>query len=51
MMIIIIIKNYYYQKVRSVMKWWSKCIPLIIAEKASRNVTFKAAKMSDLNVN
>ena len=27
------------------MKWWSKCISMIITKTASRNVAFKAAKM------
>ena len=32
-------------KIRSVMKWWSKCISMAIAKTASRNVAFKVAKM------
>ena len=32
-------------KTRSVMKWWSKCISVVIAKTASRNVAFKVAKM------
>ena len=32
---------------RSVMKWWSKCISMAIAKTASRNVAFKVAKMRD----
>ena len=27
-------------KVRSVMKWWSKCISMAISKTASKNVTF-----------
>ena len=34
-------------KIRSVMKWLSKCISMAIAKKASRNVAFKVAKMRD----
>ena len=34
-------------KIRSVMKWWSKCISMAIAKTASRNVAFKVAKMRD----
>ena len=34
-------------KVRSVMKWWLKCISMIMNKTASRNVTFNAARMSD----
>ena len=32
-------------KIRSVMKWWSRCISMVIAKTASRNVAFKVAKM------
>ena len=32
---------------RSVMKWWSKCISVVIAKTASRNVAFKVAKMRE----
>merc|ERR1711916_78118 len=32
-------------KTISVMKWWSKCIPVAIAKTASRNVAFKVAKI------
>ena len=28
------------------MKWWSKCISMVVAETASRNIAFKAANMS-----
>ena len=34
-------------KIRSVMKWWSKCISVVIAKTASRNVAFKVAKMRE----
>ena len=34
-------------KIRSVMKWWSKCISVAIAKTASRNVAFKVAKMRE----
>ena len=27
------------------MKWWSRCISMVIAKTASRNVAFKVAKM------
>ena len=30
-----------------VMKWWSKCISMVIAKTASRNVAFKSGKMMD----
>ena len=30
------------------MKWWSKCISMVIAKTASRNVAFKAARLGDL---
>ena len=33
-------------KIESVMRWWSKCISMVIPETASRDVAFKAAKMS-----
>ena len=36
-----------YSKIRSVIKWWSKCISMAIAKTASRNVAFKVAKMRD----
>ena len=29
------------------MKWWSKCVSMVIAKTASRNVAFKAGKMSE----
>ena len=29
------------------MKWWSKCISMVIAKTASRNVAFKSDKMMD----
>ena len=34
-------------KIRSDMKWWSRCISMAIAKTASRNVAFKVAKMRD----
>ena len=34
-------------KTRSVMKWWSKCISVVIAKTASRSVAFKVAKMRE----
>ena len=34
-------------KIKSVMKWWSKCISMVIAKTASRNVAFKAARFGD----
>ena len=34
-------------KIKSVMKWWSKCISMAIAKTASRNVAFEVAKMRD----
>ena len=34
-------------KINSVMKWWSKCISMVIAETASGNVAFKAARLGD----
>ena len=32
-------------KIKSVMKWWSKCISMVIAKTASRNVAFKSDKL------
>ena len=34
-------------KVKSAMKWWSKCISLMIAKTTGRNVIFKAVRMSE----
>ena len=34
-------------EVKSIMKWCSKCISMVITKTASRNITFKAAKMSE----
>ena len=34
-------------KVRSHMKWWVKCISAVIAKTASRNVAFKARRLSE----
>ena len=33
-------------RVRSTMRWWTKCISMVIAKTASRNVAFKANVMS-----
>ena len=32
-------------RVRSTMRWWTKCISMVIAKTASRNVAFKADMM------
>ena len=32
--------------VKSVMKWWSKCISMVIAKTGSRNVAFNSAKLA-----
>ena len=34
-------------RVKAVMKWWSKCISMVIAKTASRNVAFKSDKIID----
>ena len=34
-------------RVKAVMKWWSKCISMVIAKTASRNVAFKSGEMMD----
>ena len=34
-------------KIRSVMKWWSRCISMATAKTASRNVAFKVARMRE----
>ena len=34
-------------KVRSGMKWWSRCISMTIAKTASRNVAFKVTRMRE----
>ena len=34
-------------RVKAVMKWWSKCISMVIAKTASRNVAFKSDKQID----
>ena len=34
-------------RAKSVMKWWSKCISMVIAKTASRNVAFKSDKLVD----
>ena len=33
-------------RVRSTVRWWTKCISMVIAKTASRNVAFKANVMS-----
>ena len=33
-------------KIKSVMKWWSKRISMIIAKTASRNIAFKSDKLA-----
>ena len=33
-------------RVRSAMRWWTKCISMVIAKTASRNIAFKAYMMS-----
>ena len=32
----------------SMTKWWSKCLSVVIARTASRNVAFKASTMGEL---
>ena len=34
-------------RVKAVMKWWTKCISMVIAKTASRNVVFKSDKLMD----
>ena len=34
-------------KINSVFKWWSKCISMVIAKTASRNVVYKANKLGE----
>ena len=34
-------------RINSAMKWWSRCISMVIAKTASRNVAFKAARLGD----
>ena len=34
-------------KINSVLKWWSKCISMVIAKTASRNVVYKANKLGE----
>ena len=34
-------------KINSVFKWWSKCISMVIAKTASRNVVYKAIKLGE----
>ena len=49
---IYIYTSYYYDfinikpsKIKSVMKWWSKCISMVIAKIASRNVACKLTEI------
>ena len=32
-------------RVKALMKWWSKCISMVIAKTANRNVAFKSDKL------
>ena len=34
-------------RAKAVMKWWTKCISMVIAKTASRNVAFKSDKIMD----
>ena len=34
-------------RIRSMMRWWSRCISMVIAKTASRNVAFKVARMRE----
>ena len=34
-------------RVKSTMKWWPKCISMVVAKTISRNVAAKAGKMSE----
>ena len=34
-------------RVKAVMNWWIKCISMVIAKTASRNVAFKSDKIMD----
>ena len=34
-------------KIKSVMKWWSKCISMVIAKTARRNIAFKSTKLAE----
>jgi len=34
-------------EVKSIMNWWLRCISMVITETASKNIAFKAAKMSE----
>ena len=34
-------------KINSVFKWWSKCVSMVIAKTASRNVIYKANKLAE----
>ena len=33
--------------ISSIMKWWSKCVSMVIAKTSSRNVAFRAARLGD----
>ena len=35
-------------RVRSTMRWWTKCISIVIAKTASRNVAFRTSVMSQV---
>ena len=39
--------NFLEALVKAVMKWWTKCISMVIAKTASRNVAFKSDKLMD----
>ena len=34
-------------RIKAEMKWWTKCISMVIAKTASRNVAFKSDKLMD----
>ena len=34
-------------RAKSIMKWWTTCIPIVIAKAASRSVAAKTGKMSE----
>jgi len=34
-------------KIKAGMKWWTRCISMVIAKTASRNVAFKVARLRD----
>ena len=33
-------------RVKSTMRWWTKCVSMVIAKASSRNIAFKASVMS-----